>query len=293
MKFSTRFLPVLLLAISSLTIPLLKIAQAQQTASPPAIPNGYVALPGVNKFIANNPQFRARIPETFITSDFNSGERQLLEAAVQGYFGTFTSYSPSMDCIMKAAKSLEAKSNWFNAWPDRFKPSPLESLKGVIQSPGIAVYRYQDRNVLRRTAVPMRLFIKRASKPNESWSGDAPVGTDIRNEGYRIRLNMANFSFVPGGNGNTESGTKIARQNTDTSKKMGAVIFHEVLHNVGYDHNDVKNGDFNPVEGSVPYVAQWCFVSFGKHGSAKTLIADGGSWLTDSSSRTDPALYAD
>jgi hypothetical protein len=279
--------------LSVLVVLAINIAvQAQQfDVSPPPIPNGYVPLSSVNSFIARDRQFRERIPETFVSRNFNAGERQLLEMAVQGSFGSFT--SQSTDCVLKSAKTVEARSNWFSSWPAQVKPSLRESLQGVLQRPGIAVYRYWDKNKLRRTDVPMRLFINREFQSNIGRSGWAYVGTNIRNEGYQITLNMANFPFVPGGNWNTEAGKRIARQNVDTSKKMAGVILHEILHNVGYNHPDVVNGNFNPVEGTVPYVAQWCLVSLGKHSSAKTLIADRGTWLTGSPSWTDPGLYAD
>lgn len=258
------------------------IAWTQTVAPPPAIPSGYVPLPEVNSLIAEHSDiFRHRIPETYVSNDFTSQEKKWVTPAVRGYISTFSNYTPSMNCILKNAKSFEARSNWFNAWPESVRPNQGERLKGVIQSPGLAVYRSWQGHRLTRTEVPMRLFIERVSDSNLDWTGLANVGTDLRTEGYRIKLNMAKFSI-------------LSDTDADSFKKMGAVIFHEMLHNVGYEHGEVIKDDFSRVEGSVPYVAQWCFVSFGEHGSAKSLLAAGGSWLTDPSSpRKDPGIYAD
>jgi hypothetical protein len=293
----TRIIYTFILSVL-LVLALSTIVQAGGRVRPrsndmPFIPtlNGYVALSNVNSWFTEDPQKRQLIPETFISESFNAGERELLTLAM-GYLAAFPTSSSVENCTLKHSNVVEARSNWYSTWPD--PNNPPENLRGVLRGLGVAVYRHWDRHILRRRDVPMKLFINRVFDNNKKWAGLAGLGTDIRNEGYQITLNMAKFSqFIPGGGWWSEEGSAIMGQNMATGIKMGGIILHEILHNIGYDHGEVINGNFDPVEGSVPYVAQWCFASAGDHGSARTLRAAGRTWLTGSESWTDPAFYAD
>jgi hypothetical protein len=89
---------------------------------------------------------------------------------------------------------------------------------------------------------------------NTNKLGQASVGIAVNNGDYEITLNARHFGSLPS-EASTNQWTDEGRK---TQELFAGVVFHEMLHNLGYEHRpdvDTKN---NNVAGNFVYEAGWC-----------------------------------
>jgi hypothetical protein len=80
---------------------------------------------------------------------------------------------------------------------------------------------------------------------------------DSPQEPFRIFLNAYNLN-------KSQARTDNAGNGITDQFVWAEIIFHELLHNMGYNHADVLDGNFQPVVGNFVYEAGWCVKRAGR-----------------------------
>ena len=206
------------------------------------------------------------VPEVWISTQFSQQESNKIKYAFIWLNATLRKDSD------KTIGTLESRldncvrtysSNSFDASASVSQaPDPVTRLnenlniaRGFLQA-----RRLPSGNYLRRER--RRIYIDRLSEEN-TVLGRGSVGINWNNGGFRIRLN----------------GFQLAQSNIGIGEWAGTII-HEMMHNMGYTHAEVVDGNFEPVRGNLIYETGWCVKRGGDvrpEGTFGLTAAEGGT----------------
>lgn len=203
------------------------------------------------------------IPLPYVSKSFSLQEKRLIGAAMH-QLGQMMQGTPSQSissCVNKYAKK------GLNS------PQTLSRAEGISALWGNwGIGHASPLNGRKR-----RVYIERFTE-NSNKLANAQLGINWRNQDFRIRLNAFKLQE------SLRAMSNNTGWNPEHPHKWAGTILHEIMHNMGYDHPDVKGNQFTPVISNLTYEAGWCVRRNGQDKSPGSFNLDGSG---------DPDLFVD